>query len=302
MTTDTMLPAGPVVVIGQVGRDVVVLVDELPGAGASADVRFWWEGLGGKGANQAVGMCQLGEQVSLLGVVGADAAGGCVLAQAAGDGIDISHVVRRHGTAALLDVVDGHGTRRLFERIPDTALVRRPDIDASADLLRGAGVLVLQLQQPADALLHAAQLARAAGASVVLDGGVEGGARDELLEIAHVVRADPVEAAMLAGHPIDDRAAAQQAAAELLAAGPRVVALTVADTGDLVGWSGGHRLFAYSDDPVADPTGGGDAFVAGLVSGLRRGDDVEAAGGLAAAAAASTVRRVGGRPDLTGLA
>jgi ribokinase len=41
-----------VVVVGQVGRDLVLGLDELPEAGGSADVRGRRELLGGKGANQ----------------------------------------------------------------------------------------------------------------------------------------------------------------------------------------------------------------------------------------------------------
>ena len=302
MTVRSALPDGPVVVIGQIGRDVVVQVDEVPDGGSSTPVTYWWEGVGGKGANQAVGLRQLGADVSLIGVVADDAAGRGVLRLAERDGIDVTHVSRHGSTAALLDVVDRHGTRRLLERVPDDALIQRADIEASADLLRRAGVVVLQLQQPSDALVHAARLARESGTAVVLDGGVEGGARDELLDVAHVLRADATEAAMLTGKEIGDRGAAQHAAQDVLAAGPQVVALTVAGEGDLVAWPGGDAFFPYSDDPVTDPTGAGDAFVAGLVTGLRRDGDAEAAGELAAAAAASTVRRVGGRPDLTALA
>ena len=43
-----------VVVVGQVGRDLVLTVAELPAEGGSADVLERQELLGGKGANQAV--------------------------------------------------------------------------------------------------------------------------------------------------------------------------------------------------------------------------------------------------------
>src|SRR5690606_41541354 len=45
-------------------------------------------------------------------------------------------------------------------------------------------------------------------------------------------------------------------------------------------------------------SGGGDAFVAGLVRGLLAGSGAETAGWWAPAAAALTVARLGGRPDL----
>jgi ribokinase len=42
------------VVLGQIARDLVLRVDEVPGPGESAPVRSRREMLGGKGANQAV--------------------------------------------------------------------------------------------------------------------------------------------------------------------------------------------------------------------------------------------------------
>jgi sugar/nucleoside kinase (ribokinase family) len=59
-----------VIVAGQIARDLVLVVDDVPGAGQSAAVRQRREMLGGKGANQAVALAQLGMRVALLGVVG----------------------------------------------------------------------------------------------------------------------------------------------------------------------------------------------------------------------------------------
>lgn len=56
-----------VVVVGQVARDLVLVVDEVPGPGGTAAVRERREMLGGKGANIAVGLAQLGAPVALVG-------------------------------------------------------------------------------------------------------------------------------------------------------------------------------------------------------------------------------------------
>lgn len=46
----------PLVVVGQVARDLVLRIDQLPAAGGSVDVARRRELLGGKGANIAVGL------------------------------------------------------------------------------------------------------------------------------------------------------------------------------------------------------------------------------------------------------
>ena len=89
-----------IVVAGQIARDLVLVVDELPGAGSTAPVRRRREMLGGKGADQAVAMAQLGLTAALIGVVGADETGGRLLDQARRDGVDVSAVIRRPGAFA----------------------------------------------------------------------------------------------------------------------------------------------------------------------------------------------------------
>ncbi|WP_448617489.1 PfkB family carbohydrate kinase [Geodermatophilus sp. URMC 65] len=59
-----------VVVLGQVGRDLVLRTSALPGPGGSARVGERRELLGGRGADQVVALAQLGVPVALVGVVG----------------------------------------------------------------------------------------------------------------------------------------------------------------------------------------------------------------------------------------
>ena len=295
-----------IVVLGQAGRDLVLRVDAIPDAGASTQALERIERLGGKGANQAVGLRQLCPDrvaISLIAVVGIDPAGDLVLGDGAGSGLDIEDVIRRGRTALLVDVVDGEGTRRLLEDVPAESLLTERDVVATAHVLRAADFVVLQLQQPERVLRVAGRIAAEAGARIVLDGGLEGTARDELLAIAHVVRANAHEAAQLTGSEIATEEDAAAAASGLLSRGPSVVALEVPGEGDLVAWPSGHRLFPYDEGgEVVDRTGAGDAFVAGLIAALRRGDEPAQAGRLAAHAASSTVQRLGGRPELAELA
>jgi ribokinase len=302
----TEVARGGVVVVGQMGRDLILHTDGLPGAGGSATILRRLEQLGGKGANQAVGLSQLGVPVAIVGVVGDDAEGTDVLSQACRDGIDVANVARRGTTALLVDLVDRTASRRLFEDVPNSSLVTVDDVERSAAMLRAASVVSIQLQQPADTALAAARLARDGGARTVVDGAPRRGLDDDLLALTDAIRADAAEAELIAGTTVESPRDAQALGERLLGAGPRLVALAVPGVGDLVTWRlhgvDDSRLFPYADDvTVVDPTGAGDAFVAAMVSALFRGDDPVRAGALAAAAAGSTVQRLGGRPDLSAL-
>jgi ribokinase len=309
-----------VVVLGQVGRDLVLRVVALPDAGGSAPVTGRRELLGGKGANQAVALAQLGVPVALVGVVGDDRAGEEALARAAGDGVDVSAVVRRRwtATALLVDVVEDGGRRRLLEDVPGPTLLTPEDVAAAGDQIAAAQCVSLQLQQPGPAVRAALERAPD-GAVVVADGApADRATREAVLGRAEVVRVDAAEAALLLGREpagVDDL---REAAAELLTAGPRLVALGAGPAGDLVAWRAGPRLGVAAEELEVDPawadgdvvvpllggepvdaTGAGDAFVATLTAALLGGAGPEDAAWAAAAAACCSVAHAGGRPHLS---
>jgi ribokinase len=308
-----------VVVLGRVGRDLVLRTSALPEPGGSATVGERRELLGGRGANQAVALAQLGVPVALVGVVGDDSAGTQAVAQAAADGIDVSAVVRRRGaaTALVVDLVEDGGVRRLLEDVPGAVLLTPDDVAAATDQLAAAQVVSLQLEQPGAAVGAALQRVPE-GAIVVVDGAPEDAAtRDAVLARADVVRADATEARLLTGRELSGVDDARDVAAELLTAGARVVALGVGEAGDLVAWRAGPRFGVAAEElevdpgwadgdvlvpplgeqPV-DPTGAGDAYVATLVATLLGGAPPEDAAWAASAAAGLTVAHAGGRPQL----
>ncbi|WP_158843595.1 PfkB family carbohydrate kinase [Saccharothrix deserti] len=287
-----------IAVVGQIARDLVLVVPEVPGSGGSAEVRERREVLGGKGANIARGTRQLGATAALIGVVGDDREGRLLVEQLGADGVATTAVVRREATrtALIVDVVCD-GEYRYLEDIPGPTLVTVEDVQAASALLAGADAVIVQLQQPAETALAAV---RAAGGLVVLD-GAPGGRQAELLAAADVVRADHREAEALTGRRITDVEAAVKAGRELLARGPSVVALAVPGEANVVAWDNGSAVIPLTAAEVADTTGGGDAFVAALTVALVRGDHPEDAGRLATTAAGRAVRHPGGRTDLTGL-
>jgi ribokinase len=290
-----------VVVVGQLARDLVLVVDEVPGEGESSKVRERREMLGGKGANQAVALAQLGMHPALVAVAGDDEAGQRLLDQAYRDGIDVSAVIRRPGTATglIVDVVNRRGRWHYLEDLPVPVLLSEADVATAWRLFATANWVSVQLQQPHAAALAAVRLAKRAGAGVVLDGAPGDGHSAELLRAADVVRADAREAAMLAGAEITGPDDARWAGAEILRQGPRLVALAIGDVGNYFAWPGGDLLLPLTATRVEDTTGAGDAFTAALIAALADGAGPERAARLAVAAAGATVGHPGGRPELT---
>jgi ribokinase len=269
-------------VVGQLARDLVLTVDRIPEPGSSGDATSRREQLGGKGANQAVALAQLGIRPTLIAVAGDDVIGDVLLDQARRDGIDVRSVVRRAGTLTglIVELLEPDARYRYVEHLPPPVLLSEDDVLQRADVLAGSDAVLVQMQQPVPAALAAARIGKEAGRLVVLDGEVPD---RRLLAYADVVRADEKEAESLGEEILDE--------------GPSLLALAQPD-GNLFIWRGGRvKVPLTGDDPV-DTTGGGDSFVAALTAALLTGHTYEEAAHRATAASGDTVTHVGGRPEL----
>ncbi|SNY49633.1 PfkB family carbohydrate kinase [Paractinoplanes atraurantiacus] len=269
-------------VIGQLARDLVLTVDELPDVGSSGAATARREQLGGKGANQAVALAQLGVRPSLVAVAGDDVIGDVLLDQAKQDGIDVRRVVRRRGalTGLIVEILEPGSHYRYVEHLPPEVLLTEGDVRAARDVIAGADAVLVQLQQPFEAALAAARIGHEAGKLVVLDGEVSDKA---ILEYADVVRADEKEAS-----GID---------ASVLDGGPSLLALAEED-GNVLIWKDGRVKIPLTGGEPVDTTGGGDSFTAALTATLLAGGSYEEAGRRATLASGVTVMHVSGRPDL----
>jgi ribokinase len=281
----TIMDQPTAAVIGQLARDLVLTVDRLPESGTSGDASSRREQLGGKGANQAVALAQLGVRPSLVAVAGDDVIGDVLLDQARHDGIDVRAVVRRPGalTGLIVELLEGDGHWRYVEHLPQPVLLTEGDVMRARQVIAEADAVLVQLQQPLEAALAAAKIGRESDRLVVLDGAVTD---RRLLEYADVVRADEREASGLDESVLQGR--------------PSLLAIARADGNEFI-WQDGRIEIPLSGEGVVDTTGGGDAFTAALTTGLLRGLPYEEAAHLATAAAGNTVKHVSGRPNLRNL-
>jgi ribokinase len=235
MQAPSNLPRPPhVVVVGQLARDVVLVIDQMPEPGTAAAVRMRRETLGGRGANQAVAFAQLGLPVGLVAVVGDDRVADAMLDRAHQDGIEITHVFRRPGveTALVVEAVDADGRWRYLEDLPPETQLTVPDVEAAADALRAAAAVVVQSSSSRPrSRWRRPRRPRGRRASSSLDG----------LPDAETPRGAPRTSSMSSapatgvGAPRRRRAgdvdALRAAAAKLLDAGPRVVVLAAGTPG-----------------------------------------------------------------------
>jgi ribokinase len=285
-----------VTVLGSLNMDISVTVPRLPGPGATvlgSAARFT---PGGKGANQAVAAARLGAATRMVGCVGDDEFGRQLLAALRAEGVsaDGVRVVAGVPTGLAMIAVDGAGENLITVAPGANREVGPQDVAQAGASPRD--VLVVSAEIPGPAITSA--LAQAHGARCVLNLAP---APETPAEAAALVAAGELdwlvvnesEAAAVLGRPVTGLADAGQAAAELVAAGPRHAVVTAGAYGAaLAGPEGAHTIPGFRVDAV-DTVGAGDTFVGALAAAVAAGVPAAQAVRAATAAGAAAVTRRG---------
>lgn len=293
--------AGPrICVVGSVNMDLVVATPVLPVPGQTVLGGPFATHPGGKGANQAVAAARAGGQVSFVGRVGADAFGDTLRAGLEAEGIDIAHlrVAPEEPTGVALIAVDPSGQNTIIVAPGANAAVTVDDVDAAAERITGADVLLLQLEVPLEVVAHAAALAAEARVRVVLNTAPAQPLPNDLLACCEYLILNETEAEILTGVLPTDWESAEVAAARLREYGARQVIVTLGARGAVL--AGPDGVVPQPAFPVAsrDAVGAGDAFVGTFSVGVGSGLTAPEALRRAAAAGALATLTSGAQPSL----
>ena len=261
-------------------------------------MREFFQGPGGKGANQAVAAARLGARVAIVGCVGEDERGDAAIENLRKEGVETRFVARaKTFTGVALILVDTDGEKSIGACMGANAKLSANHVRAAREAIEGSKVLLMQFEAPDAALVAAARLAKKAGAKVVLDPAPPRKAPKGLIPLLDVIRPNSSEAQFLSGVKVSDRASARRAANALMKQGARAVCLQ-AGGGDLFVWPGGEEFLPHFKVKSVDATGAGDAFAAGLAVGLAEGLPMGEAGRLGSATAALKTLKMGAQAGL----
>lgn len=282
------MPDGGVVVVGSANMDLVAYAARLPDVGETVTGRAYETIPGGKGANQAIAASRAGASVRMVGAVGTDAFGDQVLETLGTAGVDCAAMRRVPGATGTAHIsVDDHGQNTIVVVPGANGSVTSLSAE-ERELVRGASVVLLQLELPLPVVVQAARVGREAGAEVVLTPAPVRDLPDELYAAVDVLLPNAGEARRLAGeHDVD------AAVKALLRRVPVVVVTLGADGCVLRTRSGGELALPALEVPVVDTTAAGDTFAGALAVARAEGADWDAALRRANAAAAISVGRRG---------
>lgn len=289
-----------VVVVGSCMTDLVVRAERLPKAGETVVGSEFFQGSGGKGANQAVAAARLGGRVSLHARVGGDAFGEAQLAGLQAAGVDTAGVAvdpkRPTGVATI--TLDAEGQNRIIIvpganwHWPQSQRDRLKAAVAEADLV------MLQMEIPLDVNLLVVEEAARCKKRVIYNPAPAAPLPPHALRRIWLLTPNESEAETLTGVAIESVDDARKAAARLIELGVRHVVVTLGAQGSFyLGEDGEHYAPAWPVQ-VVDTTAAGDAFHGGLAIALTEGWPWERSLPFANAAGALAASRKGAQSSM----
>jgi ribokinase len=275
-----------IIVVGSYVQDLAWRCAEFPGAGETVIGGFAL-GPGGKGSNQAVAAARAGARTCFIGALGRDAFADEARRFYRAERISARFASKpRHATGTAAILVNARGQNEIVVALGANAALARRDIDAK--LLRGASVVVVQLESNLDATAHALRLARGARVTTVLNPApLRADFEAAVLRDVDVLVPNESEFVALMRRlklaALNETRLAKLNPTRLhaLCRALRVptVIVTLGARGCFVSEPHGFTAVAGHRVAVVDTTGAGDAFVGGFAAGLVRfaGDRLQAA-------------------------
>jgi ribokinase len=288
-----------IVVIGSSNTDMIVQTPHIPKPGETILGGTFNTAAGGKGANQAVACARAGGKVTFVARVGNDMFGEQALQGFHQDGLNVDYVTKDDSapSGVALIIVDDAGENSIAVASGANGNLSVSDVEAAAESIKSAGIVLMQLETPLETIEAAAELASQHGVQVILNPAPAQPLSDALLQQITILTPNETEAEMLTGIPVDTEADAQKAAKALVDKGVSRVIITLGAAGAYV-YSDEFKgmVTGFAVDPV-DTTAAGDTFNGTLAVALAEGKALAEAVTFANAAAAISVTTLGAQPS-----
>lgn len=284
------------IVVGSINSDMTLHVDFLPQAGKTTKILNATRTVGGKGANQAVGIAKLNCEVTLIGEIGNDIDSSFIMDTLNHVGVPSDGIHRDlyapAGKAYIY--IDSNGESTITVLPGANSSLSAEMIRQRQHLFKNAGLCLLSSELSVEALLEAAKTSRMYGAKNILKPAVLGTIPDQLYALTDILIPNRKEAVSLcpAGASVEEQAA------YFLGKGIKIVIITLDEDGCYLKTRETARYFPAADFVAVDTTGGADAFISAFAAYLTEGYSLEHSIRIATYAAGFCVSRQGAAPVL----
>ena len=262
-----------IVVVGGVNMDIGA-VSHAPLVARDSNPGKVTTSLGGVGRNIAHNLCLLGQQVSMVTVLGQDGFAQDVRDNAAAIGLDLSHsaVIPGGHTGTYLFIDDSDGDMALA--VNDMAIydhITPEFLRQRLEFINRAGLVVVETNVPEESLQW---LCQHCTAPILADpvSTIKAPRLKPVLGKLTALKPNRMEAELLSGVTIRDEADVQKAAKVLLDKGVQQVYISLGSDGLYAeDQAGRHVRLPCPKVQVVNATGGGDAMAAALAACIAHG-------------------------------
>ncbi|PIA30056.1 hypothetical protein AQUCO_05700039v1 [Aquilegia coerulea] len=304
-TKEVINPSKPLVVIGSANAEIYFEIDKLPKLGETISTNSSQILVGGKGVNQAACGGKLCYPTYFIGHIGDDTNGKLIKEALMSNGVllDYLNIVSSAPTGHALMVLDQSDGKNSIINVGGANMCLWPK-ELSNDILevvKNAGIVLLQREIPDSVNIQVAKAARNAGVPVLMDaGGMERPTPVELLCLVDILISNETELKNLTGMPTDSYEDISQAAAKCQEMGVKKVLVKRGEKGSVLYVEGEEaiRQLPISTGNILDTTGAGDTFTAAFAVALVEGKSEEECLTFAAAAASLCIQVQGAMPSM----
>jgi ribokinase len=292
----------PIVVVGSINTDLVAIAKTIPAIGETVIGTAFQVHPGGKGANQAVAVARLGYPVRLIGRLGNDLFGTQLKTHLETVGVDVAGVATSEGPSGVAVIlVSQQGENSIVVTPGANSELTPQDLLTNIEVIRGAEIVLAQLEIPIETVEYLAELCAREGVSLILDPAPAMALPPSIFKNVAWFTPNETEAAFyLADWGLSaESSTPSEAARHFLAKGIRGVVLKMGVNGVYLASekNPGESIRAF---PVkaTDTTAAGDAFNGAFATSLMLGKTSQGSAQFAAAAAAISVTRAGAQPSM----
>ncbi|WP_159722161.1 PfkB family carbohydrate kinase [Enterococcus sp. CSURQ0835] len=287
----TDLQSKKIIVIGSINNDFTFNVPALPQSGETVKISNVSSTLGGKGANQAVGVARLGVTATLIGSVGKDIDSKILLDELAKEHVQLSGVVRADGSSVgkAYIYIDQTGESIVTIFPGANSIFDVASLKANAQLFKKGSYCLLSTEVPLETIMEAATLAKKNQILNFLKPATLAALPKELVPVIDVFLPNEREAYLLS----NQLPSIEEQAQYFRTLGFPCVIITMGKNGCYVLSDDLRGYFKAPETVVVDTTGGADAFISALAAYLLKGYPLEASVKIALHAASFCVSRQG---------
>ncbi len=287
------------VVVGSINTDLILNMQKVPDLGENVLGTDYGYANGGKGANQATALANLGASVRMIGKVGNDENGKTLINNLKEKNIDVSGIdTNGSATGLAVIILDGEGRNRIVvyegaNKEIDSAAAIKSIIDFKPDLL------LIQFETNEDVVISCVNEAVKNNITTVIDCGPAKAFELEKMQGAEIISPNESETEALTGIYPDNEDNILKASEILMERSKaKLVVLKLGSRGCSVWDKKELKLIPALKTNVVDTTAAGDCFTAAMALEYFKSGDIISACKMGNKAGAIAVSRMGAESSM----